>query len=263
MLFFALTLSTALFALEKYTLSRFYKIIIWSLYLVGVIITFSRSIWIGYALSMMIFFVIIRTQEKRKLFNLLLTIFIVLLLVVVVGGIASQEKINNFYDAISTRSLSLFNPVTYTSSNETFEWRFFEYQWVWNDINKYPLLGMGLGSEYRPWLPNVDWSGYDGRRFLHNAHAWILVKTGILGYLAFLWFSISYLVRCLKNYKYIEDDTLKGILLGCGIAYLGLLIGSVTSPLFMHYYSTPLIGTFTGLSESVILFNNRNKSVKI
>ena len=255
-LLLALTLITAMLVVERNRVQQITKLAIWVVIFAGVLITFSRSIWGGYAISMVLLLFVLKQKERERIIKLFVLLGIVILLIVGMIFLLHNDAIQTFIKSSLDRALTLVNPFTYQDPTSTFRWRDFEYQWASIKIKEYPLFGVGLGSYYRPWLPWIDWDNFDGRGFVHNAHIWIMVKTGLLGYAAFLLFSIMYVTRGIKNASKIKDDTLRAILYGSVFTYIGFFIGSITSPIFMLYSSTPVIGVMIGLSESIILINN-------
>ena len=69
-----------------------------------------------------------------------------------------------------------------------------------------------MGFRYRP-LTSADWEGYDGRRFVHNGHVYVLLDAGLIGYLGLLSFLLGILFRGLKNWRRMPEPYIRGVVL--------------------------------------------------
>jgi hypothetical protein len=262
LLILGLILATLLLLQEPNRIRQLLYLGLWSFILIGVLITFSRSIWGGYAIAMVFLFFGLINKEKERFVKLFLLIAVLGVLTLSILSLGTENRIKTFVNASITRALTLVNPETYLDeSKDTFRWRDFEYKWAGIQIVQHPFIGLGLGAKYRPLLPSIDWTGFEGRSFVHNAHVWIMVKTGIFGgYLAFFWFSIAYIIRGLRRGRILTDPIMKAIVLGCVFTYIAVFVGSITAPMLMLYSTTPIIGIMTGLSEAVLLLNKEESS---
>jgi len=107
-----------------------------------------------------------------------------------------------------------------------------------------------MGARYRPFDPRLDQEeGWDARRFIHNGHLWVLLNTGVLGYLCLMWLSVTFSIRGFKSWRTISDHWMKGIVLGFTLVYLGLLIAAVVNSIFASWSWTPVIGIMMGVNE--------------
>jgi cell division protein FtsW (lipid II flippase) len=84
------------------------------------------------------------------------------------------------------------------------------------------------------------------------------VKSGFLGYLAFLWVFFTYIKRGFNHWRHIQDDYLRAILIGSVLTFIGFFVGSVASPTLMRYNTTPVIGVMIGINEVIIRLNPKN-----
>jgi len=258
-LLFALIVETTILAEENFKLNRLFSVFLWLIFAAGVIITFSRNIWIGWLTAAMILMLTSRNWEKQRLFNYGTVILIGLAIIILIVLSGPESFLKSFFQAALDRIFSLFRSDTYSATGaETFRWRDFEYVWSWKSIVQHPILGLGLGARYRPWLPGIDWAGFDGRGFIHNGHLWIIVKSGLLGYLAFLWVFFTYIKRGFNHWQHIQDDYLRAILIGSVLPFIGFFVGSIASPTLMRYNTTPVIGVMIGINEVIIRLNPTN-----
>ena len=253
MLLFSLFLSTALLVKEKFPLLRYMKFALWVIYLVGILITFSRSLWASYSIGLFILLLVLEGEERRQYVRFIMLVTIVGVFAIGLAYVFEVDTVTNFLNASLDRFVTLLNPETYQSTQmDTLRWRDFEYKWGFIQVVEHPFFGIGLGAPYRPWLPWIDWAGFDGRTFVHNGHLWMLMKTGGFGYLAFLWFSSAFLIRGFTRVRLIKSDTDKAIVIGCLLTYIAFLIASVAAPVIMLFNATPVIGVMTGLAESML-----------
>jgi O-antigen ligase len=82
-----------------------------------------------------------------------------------------------------------------------------------------------------------------------------LLDTGVIGFLAFLWLSITFVSRGFRNWRKIANDRMKGIVLGFTLAYLTVLIAAIANSTFTQWSWTPVIGIMMGVNEIVIKEN--------
>lgn len=160
-------------------------------------------------------------------------------------------------EASIARLSSLTESETYEDPNSSLRWRGFEYAYALPQIAAHPLTGLGLGASYRPLVPGRDWEGFDGRRYVHNGHLYIMLKAGFLGYLFFAWLSLAYLYRVFRSWRRVPDPGLRASTVGFGLAFLAVLIGSTLSPMLVSSNWTAIIGIMLGMGEAVVGWSSR------
>lgn len=213
----------------------------------GIIISFNRSFWVMTTFALILLAYLTRKRELSRLLSLgFLTIVLALLLLFPVQ-FSANPQIDEFINATLTRLDTLMNPSA-TLNEPSLRFREIENQYVLPQVVAHPILGLGLGAEYRPQNPNLsNLTGY-----IHNAHFWIMMKTGLLGYLFFLWFSIAFLIRSFKYWRLAADVQIKAYMLSFALTYLSVFLGAIVNPMFMQSYWTPLFGIMFGFNEVVI-----------
>jgi O-antigen ligase len=120
-------------------------------------------------------------------------------------------------------------------------------------------VGLGLGASYRPLTPK-DYENFDGRTFIHNGHVYILLKSGIFGYVGLLWFLLGVLVRGLRHWRRIPEPYTSGIVLAFALTSLGVLIVSLVEPYVMTSGWTPVIGVIAGINEVALKMVSQENS---
>jgi hypothetical protein len=86
-----------------------------------------------------------------------------------------------------------------------------------------------------------------------------MVNTGVIGYIFFIWLSLSYIVRGLKHWRIIPDTKLRANVLGFTLAYVGILIAALVNSVFMHWFWTPVIGIILGINEVILRKDNQGE----
>ena len=230
----------------------------------AVLLTFNRSFWTAITLSLFLVSLLVSFRDKVKYAKIVFWAILVGAIVFtpflsIKGGMA--EKLMN---GIMIRMSSLFNPNTTQESSLVY--RYVENEYAYPQIASHPLLGLGLGANYRPLDHRIDFGPADSilRYYIHNGHLWVILKTGLIGYLFFMWFILLFVKRGLQNWKRIPDPFLKGIVLSFIAMIPGILLASTIDPIFKQSWWTPVIGIMLGISEVILrMSNNQFKDSQI
>ena len=218
----------------------------------GVLLTFKRHYWVGVLVALALLALLYRRKSYQHVFltGLIGSLGLIAALIFVMNFTGSSGP--RLVSASIGRLVSLTNSQTYSSPSSSLRWRDFENYYALPQIAAHPFLGIGLGAKYRPLVPPKDWSQFDGRAFIHNAHIWILTKTGLLGYLPFITFLILGLFRGFRHWRSVPDGRLRALVLGITLAFVGMLIGSWVEPTLMEATWTPVIGAMLGVNELIL-----------
>jgi O-antigen ligase len=114
-----------------------------------------------------------------------------------------------------------------------------------------------MGARYRPLDFRIDQRNpsrrtFDFRGFIHNGHLWILLQSGLIGYLSLMWLSLAFLIRGFRYWRSIANDRMRGVVLGFTLVYLAVLIAAVANSTFTRFYWTPVIGLIMGINEVIL-----------
>lgn len=218
----------------------------------AVVLTFNRSFWVSVAIAVIVLAYVTKALNRRRLIGLGLIILVLIVVVVMYASIEPRSQIAQLGTAFFERFLTLGRASTLQESS--LEWRYVENEYVLPNILSQPLFGLGLGSQYRPFDPRIDYLGreWDARRYIHNGHFWIMLKTGLLGYLSLATLSVIFLVRSFKYWRQIPDPLMQGNVLSFTITYLGILVAAIVSPIFIQWFWTPVLGIMMGINEVVL-----------
>lgn len=224
----------------------------WGVLALAVLLTFNRSYWVAAAVSLLLLVALLASEERHRLVVWgLVTLAVVVVLVLALAGQPGSRG-ERLMAASLDRIGSLGRAETFWMPGSSFGWRGVEYEHALPQIATRPILGLGLGSEYRPWDARLDSDTFDGRYYLHNAHLWIVLKTGWLGYACLLWFSFLFLSRALRLWRGVDDPTGRSTVLGVGALYAGILVAALVNPILMQWAWTPVLGILMGCSEAFV-----------
>ena len=175
---------SAILVLDKFRTISILRFLQWGLVGLALILTFNRSYWVAATLALVLIAHKVRGHARQRLIWLSVSVISLLLIVIillpVIGALGSRPA--NLVKATIARMSTLGNSKTVEESS--LRWRYVENNYARSQIASTPLLGLGLGGKYRPFDRRIDYAGigYDGRRYIHNGHLWVIVKTGLLGY---------------------------------------------------------------------------------
>lgn len=223
----------------------------------ALLVTFLRSYWASIIIVFAFLAILLRWNERKKLLSWGV-IFSLIAGIVILFSLAFPETgVKDLLDASVGRILTLLDAGTFQGQDYSVTWRKIENSYALTSISTHPWLGMGIGFKYRPWDFRLDGPQpnpipTDMRRFIHNGHFWILLQSGLFGYLSFLGLSIAFLVRGFSNWQLISDIQMRGIVLGFTLFYCVILIASVSNSVYMNPTWTPVIAIAMGVNELII-----------
>ncbi|MBN1121004.1 MAG: O-antigen ligase family protein [Anaerolineae bacterium] len=229
------------------------KVIDWVQFILlggALIVTFKRSFWIGIIIAVLILVLIVHWAGKFRL--LLYGVVGLVVFGLVVAGVRTQPDSDayEYFSATADRLTSVFEEESYESGS-SFDFRVVEANYARQQIAEHPLLGIGFGQYYRPWTNLLDWELQDLRGYIHSGHLYILTKTGFLGYFAFVWVSVLFIVRGFVYWKRITDERMSAIVIGFVLSYVVALIVATVSVVFLESYWVPLIAIMFGSNEVI------------
>jgi O-antigen ligase len=151
-----------------------------ALFVAALLFTFGRTLWLTAGLGLLL---VGLSLGLGKLTRIGLAMGAAALVAFALIALAKPQTAEVMID----RALSISEE---DSSNRTsLGWRFEENRLAWNRIRQSPLIGIGLGAAYKPMGYQRGWEGE--QRITHNAHVYVLLKLGLVGYglMAWLWFA--------------------------------------------------------------------------
>ena len=215
----------------------------------AILLTFYRASWIAIGLTLMFMVLQVWRHNRQRLLELGLAAIFSVTLIFLVFQFVSNSQMSKLSLAFTQRLGTLFESETYQDPNRSLRWRDIEYSLAVPEFLSHPIMGLGPGAYYRPYIPGRDYEGNVNRGWVHNAHLWILLKAGLLGYIGMLWFSAIFLERGFKFWQRGPDAETRGMMLAFTVTYVGVLIVSVVEPYIVIEYWTPVIGIMMGMNE--------------
>ena len=197
-----------------------------------ILISFSRSFWLGGIVTSLILFCILKFYQKFpwfKLFNWLgrvVLIFVVSIgLIYVIVGLPSWSQGKAFGALIGRRITELREPAASSRMNQLGP--------LFKKITKHPILGSGFGTtvRYQSEDPRILEEYPDGWISTY-AFEWgwldIWLKIGLVGMVAYFLLLWKIFRQGWENTKY------KGLILGLLMGLVAIAITSITSPYLNH-----------------------------
>jgi hypothetical protein len=225
---------------------------------IGLLVTFLRSYWAVLMMAVALLAYLFRGADRLRLIGWTLLVMslaaIILLLVISDPSSRGARLVGASVDRLSTLGKS----GTFQGEDDSLNWRMIENTYALSTIASNRWIGLGMGFTYRPWDHRLDGphpsrSDYDFRKHIHNSHLWILLQSGLLGYLSFMGLSLVFLIRGFKYWRSVADIRFRGVVLGFAVAYLGVLIAAVVNSTFVQWRWTPVIGIIMGINEVVLI----------
>jgi hypothetical protein len=218
----------------------------------GVLLTFKRHFWGAFVVIFLIMlFLGNRKEIQRILIRGLSTMAVMVVATFFVLNYTGSVGPNLIKGAVD-RLLSLTQSNTYEDPDSSLRWRDFENQYAMSNFVSHPLIGIGLGGRYRPWVPSRDWANFDGRAYIHSGIFWLLLRTGSLGFIFMIWLMVVYVFRGLKYFRLVPNSTYRAYMLGFTLSTLGMLMGNWVEPLISEWYWTGVTAVMMGVSELMI-----------
>jgi O-antigen ligase len=222
---------------------------------IAFVMTFLRSFWAAFIVVLLLAAYFVRGVDWRRLIGWGVMAGFSLVLVLLVVFAAPDSGLSRLVEASWAR-LSTVNAGAFTGGDANYNYRRLENQYAFSAIAAKPLLGRGLGATYRPLDPRLD--VLDGQHiedhsdFIHNSHLKILVQSGLLGYASFIWLSVAFLLRGLRNWRKVPSDQMRAVVLGFCLVYLVALIAAGANSVFTQWAWVPVLGIMMGMNEVIL-----------
>lgn len=254
----ALITQASMLSLSRFKVSTILTVMMCGIVSIALILTFLRSFWLGTGLALLFLAILLEGQARQRLIGLGVTAIIVASTLYFLAALNKEVQLADLVQAAIERLNTATNSIL---EDQSLRWRYPEYEHAFSQIIKHPLMGIGFGAKYRLFDMRMDSTGiFDGRAYLHNGHLWILTKSGLLGYLSFMWLSTLFITRGLTRWRMISNAWLKGCVLGFTLTYLAILIIAIVTPVFMQGFWTPIIGIMMGTNEAIFQLTSQKLS---
>ena len=242
---------------------RFRKLMFASLGLLigGLLLTFTRAVWISTLVSITLIAILGRGEIRRGTMHMLAaTVLFVLFSFMILGLVSTDQQ--SYVAPYVARFTSIFHPESYGQTSSAGA-RFEEIREAWPHVAQNPWLGIGVGGVYR-WVE--DWDDIAQLHFMrpvsymHNGYMLLLTDTGFFGLITCLIMYVTFFIRARKIYYLLEQPADQGIVLACIASVASIMIGALMQPTFAASHDTPMVGVMFGLVELLRYFRAREGS---
>lgn len=259
----AFVVTTAALVLNRFRPMRMLGLLQWGLLGLVVLLTFNRSFWVAAGLALFLTACLVRGQDRQRFMLWSLLVAFLASVILLLAFYEPESRASTLARASLERLGTLASSRTLGESS--LEMRYVEHEHARSQITSVALVGLGVGAKYRPWDSRIDWrlpdgSGFNGRAYTHNGHLWILLQSGLLGYLCFVWLSLTFLVRGLRYWRFVRDSDMRAMVLGFTLTYLGVMIAAIVNPMPMQSFWIPVLGIMLGINEVVVSRAARQES---
>lgn len=189
-------------------------------FLATLFISYSRSLWIGLVMGLVLLFAIYFKNSKHKFILLLLLLLFVLGFLIVLTS-------TDMLVVLTDRITSIVNPTTEVAGAHRIELA----KAIGRHVIAHPIFGTGFGTllAFPTILPNgeiITTSFY----IFELAYGDLLVKTGLIGLFAFLTLLYGLLHFPIKKRLSKEYPFIGGVIIGV----IALACSNITTPIYTH-----------------------------
>lgn len=208
------------------------------LFITALLFTYGRSLWGATIFGLLLLGWQVGFARFWKVF-LLGTIAISLLVLAIF--LAKPDT----FVALQDRALSVSSEGAHKTS---LGWRFEENEFAWQAIRRSPVVGIGLGANYKPVLlidTLQDWKSE--RRFMHNGHLYVLLKLGLVGAGVLFWLLAHYFFHARSLLRHLSDDNDRALVVASITLLPLLLITANIRAEWMSFPTVAVLATVMGL----------------
>jgi O-antigen ligase len=205
----------------------------------GLMFTYGRTLM---AVSIVGLLVITFILGVRRIYKL--AIISGITLAIVISGLVVYKPAILF--AVQDRLLSVQTEI---KSGDSLTYRLIENRTAIPQIIDNPILGLGLGHDYRqPMLSITPGNDADTQsRFIHNGYLYVALKLGIPALICYLLFISVYFVQARKTIHLLTDQRQRAYLAATTGLMVMPLFTSLTRPEWMTASSTAVFAICFGL----------------
>lgn len=222
---YLLILLSYLIASHKFKLKQnIFAIVTTSLLIISLIISFSRSFWLGFAAA---FVFLLTGLSFRKIIKLTAIAVSLLVLTLTVIYFASPD----IYGVFVNRFTSLFKPATELAASN----RMSLINPILEKIKDKPILGSGFGTlvTYKSMIAGTDLVEYVKVYVYEWGYLDIIVKMGIFGLISYLFFVFTIIRNYFKGQRNFDNRYIF-LIRGLFSGLIFLLIIHFTTPYLNH-----------------------------
>ena len=210
----------------------------------GLMFTFGRTLWASTVIGLILMGGMLGLRASLKM---AMVGAISLTLVLVALAVTKPEV----FDAIGERVMSVNDEV---EQGQSLAWRYQENAFALRALERSPLVGVGLGGDYKPVLKESD---PEQARFVHSGYLYLVLKLGLLAVVPLVWLYVVFVRQALAVRKVSGDPRLKAIALSAFAVALVPLVTAMTRPEWMSPETIASIAALMGLVVAVARIHAR------
>jgi len=212
----------------------------------GVLLTYKRDYWVVMILSFGLLIATGAKSERRKISSLFAIVSAIGACIIAFSLFTGAMRETRL--AVAERFDSLFAGKELKESNPIDD-RMTENFYALSKISENPLLGNGLGNDYRP-----DIYGKEDtlQNMVHNSYLHLLLNAGFVGTMFFICYYAIFAIRSVRYIGTVEDPYLRAVATGNFLSGIGLAVMAFANPIFLEWYSIVIISIMIGINESII-----------
>lgn len=219
--------------------------------LIIVFFGFSRHSLVALVVTVAVAFLV--TPRRRRLLEVIPAIILVAgitatpILLSVSDDKENSEFLVNQLEGYELRVVQGFT-LDAIGKDQGLELRQLENKYAWQAFMSYPVTGIGLGTKYRPLLPDYLENFFPegvGPTFSHNVFLWYMAKTGVLGLGTLLVFLTVPLTKALRRMR--TEVTAQAAIGGAlAAAVIGFVSVNLVAPYLNALQGAALVGLILG-----------------
>jgi O-Antigen ligase len=246
-----------IFGCILFTKKRKMFFVIFTILLVGMAITLTRTLWVSIfiTLTVLLYFYLVDYLNLSKKYVIGFGVISSLLIFFLFTRISTKKVDTADINDTKYRTQSLANP----TEDHAFLMRLEIGYYVLQEFIKAPIFGSGFGSTVLYKITNDDKNGV---LYPDNSWMYFLWKGGVLGFLIFVWIYWRALKISLFLYKNSKDRLTKAISIGIFAGLLGLIAFGLLNAVLIKYKTTLIIGVVLAYLDYEYKYLNENSIKK-
>jgi O-antigen ligase len=194
-----------------------------ALMILGLIMSFGRGVWMTSAAGLLI-----SAWLHKGIKNALILGAVGAFLVA--GLLAGMAEVKpRFVKAVTERALGIGQEV---ESGGSLNWRMIENRLAFASMEKHPMMGVGIGGEYKP-VASIRNAFDIETAYIHNGYLWFPLKLG-LGGIVVPFLLIGGFFLCLRDAYRKTLPTDRALLAAAGGAFSVVVCITITQPEWEH-----------------------------
>lgn len=232
-----------------------------ALLLGGLLLTFTRSVWMGTLFSMVVMAVLGRGAVRRGVLRMFLALGIFVAVLMVMLQLVSTAE-DNYMTPYVKRFTSIFDPESYEEGSSA-DARKQEIQAAWPKIVENPVFGVGVGGTYdhvETWDDGAQRMYMRPVSYIHNAYFLLLTHTGLVGFTTCMVMYLTFFLRARRIFQRLRRPDDRAVVMAAIGAIASVMLASVMQPSLWYPPAVPCIGMIFALVELVRYFSEQESA---